>query len=63
VSSRTAAQAEINHSARVLAERVGVPADARVIRLRRTAPSDTTGHPAVTGSTAGVVRMHKVRQS
>ncbi|MGI5292841.1 hypothetical protein ACQEVF_57355 [Nonomuraea polychroma] len=58
----TVTQADINHSARITAERAGVPADVRVVQLRRTdQPADQ--RPAGRDwQHRWVVRMHKVRQ-
>jgi hypothetical protein len=55
-------QAEINHSARTTAERIGASADVRVVQLRRT---DQPGEQRPAGRDyqhRWVVRMHKVRQ-
>jgi hypothetical protein len=60
----TASQADINHSARVTADRAGVSAEVRVVQLR------STGQHAADSPVEGgrewrhrwVVRMHKVRQ-
>jgi hypothetical protein len=54
--------AEVNHSARVLAERAGVSPEVRIIRLRRTDQAAGTGQPGREWHHRWVVRMHKVRQ-
>ncbi len=55
--------APAGHSAQVLASRAGVPADVRVVRLRRTDSSARPGdHGSLDWQHRWVVRMHKVRQ-
>lgn len=59
----TAEEAPVNHSARVTAERAGVPATVRVVRLRRTGnPSAETAGKNIRYRHRWTVRMHKVRQ-
>jgi hypothetical protein len=55
-------RAETNHSARVLADRAGVPAEVRIVRLRRAAPFGATGQSSRDWQHRWVVRIHKVRQ-
>jgi hypothetical protein len=55
--------AQAGHSARVLADRAGVPADVRVVRLRRTEQAgDASSHAAREWQHRWIVRMHKIRQ-
>lgn len=58
-----AGHAQAGHSARVVADRAGVPADVRVVRLRRTGQArDVGSRTAREWQHCWVVRMHKVRQ-
>ncbi len=54
--------APVNHSAHVLADRAGVPADARIVKLRRIERRPTDGTKPVDWQHRWTVRMHKVRQ-
>ena len=55
--------APAGHSAQVLADRAGVPAEVRVVRLRRTeSPGHDSDHAGRDWQHRWVVRMHKVRQ-
>ena len=55
--------APAGHSAQVLADRAGVPAEVRVVRLRRTeSPGHDGDHAGRDWQHRWVVRMHKVRQ-
>ena len=56
------AHADINHSARALAERAGVPPEVRVVRLRRSESHRDTHPDGREWHHRWVVRMHKVRQ-
>ena len=58
----TTDQAEVNHSARVLAERANVSPEVRIVRLRLAEQSGEPGHPGREWHHRWVVRMHKVRQ-
>jgi hypothetical protein len=53
---------EAGHSARVVAERAGVPAEVRVVRLRRAESHGDSGQGGREWHHRWVVRMHKVRQ-
>lgn len=55
-------QAEVNHSARVLAERAEVSPEVRIVRLRRAEQSGEASQPGREWHHRWVVRMHKVRQ-
>jgi hypothetical protein len=55
-------QAEVNHSARVLAGRASVSPEVRIVRLRRAEQSSEGSHPGREWHHRWVVRMHKVRQ-
>jgi hypothetical protein len=54
--------AEINHSARLQAERSGMPADVRIVQLRRTTRTNSQEPGAKNWEHRWIVRMHKVRQ-
>lgn len=60
----TVSAAEVRHAARVTAERAGVPADVRVVRLRAASrPAAPDGDDSASRwQHRWVVRMHKVRQ-
>lgn len=53
--------AEVNHSARVVAQRAGISPDVRVVQLHQTT-SRSGGEPSRDWQHRWVVRMHKVRQ-
>jgi hypothetical protein len=54
--------AAVGHSARLLADRAGVPAEVRVASIRTTRTTGGDGSPARDWKHRWVVRMHKVRQ-
>lgn len=54
--------AEVNHSARAAAERAGVPAEARVVQLRRSDRPRNDDTRQRDWQHRWVVRMHRVRQ-
>ena len=58
----TVEHAEVNHSARVVADRAGVSPEVRMVRLRRSEAHRTAGHGGREWQHRWVVRMHKVRQ-
>ncbi|MGP4030319.1 hypothetical protein [Actinomadura sp. 3N407] len=57
-----AADVETNHAARLQADRSGMPADVRVIQLRRTNRKIDQGPASKNWQHRWIVRMHKVRQ-
>jgi hypothetical protein len=52
----------VTHSAQVVADRAGVSADARIVKLRRIERKPTDDAKPVDWQHRWTVRMHKVRQ-